>query len=118
MEPIAIAKQAVQALDSKKARDIRVFEITPLSTLGDYLVIATGTSSTQIRALADEVEFQLKQAGVEPHHIEGRATNWYLLDYHSVMVHVFGRDAREFYNLERLWADAAEVDIADWITEE
>lgn len=115
MQPIEIAKTAVKALDGKKARDIRVFAITDLTTLGDYLVIATGTSTTQIRALSDEVEFRLEEAGVRPHHIEGRATNWYLLDYQSVMVHVFGRDAREFYNLERLWADAEEVDISDWI---
>lgn len=118
MDPIRIAATAVQALDDKKAKDIQVFEITPLSTLGDYLVIATGGSSTQIRALSDEVEFRLSRQGVEPDHIEGRATNWYLLDYQSVMVHVFSREAREFYNLERLWADAKPVDITPFITEQ
>lgn len=109
MSPKEIVTAAVKALDDKKAQDIQVFEITELSTLGDYLVIATGTSSTQIRALSDEVEARLSQSGVEPDHIEGRATNWYLLDYRSVMIHVFGKDAREFYNLERLWADAKPV---------
>jgi len=118
MNPFDIVTIAVKALDDKKAHNIQVFRIDKLSTLGDYLVIATGNSSTQIRALADEVEFQLSQAGREPGHIEGRATNWYLLDYHSVMVHVFGKDARDFYNLDHLWADAEKVDISDLITED
>ena len=117
MNPIDIVATAVKALDDKKAQNIQVFEITELTTLGDYLIIANGGSSTQVRALSDEVEYRLSQEGIEPDHIEGRATNWYLLDYKSVMVHVFGKDAREFYNLERLWADAKPVDISGYITE-
>lgn len=118
MNPMEMVTVAVRALDGKKARDIQVFEITELTTLGDYLVIASGNSTTQVRALADEVEYQMSQRGVEPDHIEGRATNWYLLDYKSVMVHVFGKDAREFYDLERLWADAKQVDISSMITQD
>ncbi len=118
MTPFEIVTIAVKALDNKKAHDIQVFKIDQLSTLGDYLVIATGNSSTQIRALSDEVEYKLSQAGREPGHIEGRATNWYLLDYHSVMIHVFSKDARDFYNLDRLWADAEKVDISELITED
>ncbi len=118
MNPMEMVTVAVRALDGKKARDIQVFEITELTTLGDYLVIASGNSTTQVRALADEVEYQMSQQGVEPDHIEGRATNWYLLDYKSVMVHVFGKDAREFYDLERLWADAKQVDISSMITQD
>ncbi len=118
MSPFEIVKIAVQALDSKKAKDIQVFQIDELSTLGDYLMIANGTSSTQVRALADEVEYKLSEAGREPHHIEGRATNWYLLDYQSVMIHVFDKEARDFYNLDRLWADAQQVDISEFVTED
>ncbi len=118
MNPFEIVTIAVQTLDGKKARDIQVFQIDQISTLGDYLIIANGTSSTQVRALADEVEFKLSQAGCEPHHIEGRATNWYLLDYQSVMVHIFDKEAREFYHLDRLWADAQQVDISELITED
>lgn len=117
MNPIDIVAVAVKALDDKKAQNIQVFEITELTTLGDYLIIANGGSSTQVRALSDEVEYRLSQEGLEPDHIEGRSTNWYLLDYKSVMIHVFGKDAREFYNLERLWADAKPVDISGYITE-
>ena len=112
MQPKALAAAVVRALDDKKAMEVQVFHITELSTLGDYLVLATGSSTTHIRALSDEVEVKLKEQGVTPNHIEGRATNWYLLDYGSVMVHIFGRDARAFYNLERLWADAPPVDPA------
>jgi ribosome-associated protein len=117
MTPMEIVTTAVKALDDKKGHDIQVFKIDELSTLGDYLVIATGNSTTQVRALADEVEDRLTKAGLEPGHIEGRATNWYLLDYFSVMIHVFGKDAREFYNLDRLWADAEKVDISDIVEE-
>ena len=118
MNPFEIVEIAVKALDSKKAKDIQVFKIDELSTLGDYLIIANGNSSTQVRALADEVEYKLSEVGREPDHIEGRATNWYLLDYQSVMVHVFDKEAREFYNLDRLWADAEQVDISELITED
>lgn len=118
MNPFELVTIAVKALDGKKAKDIQVFKIDELSTLGDYLVIANGTSSTQVRALADEVEYQMTQSGREPHHIEGRATNWYLLDYQSVMIHIFDKDARAFYNLDRLWADAETVDISELITED
>ena len=118
MNPFELVTIAVKALDSKKAKDIQVFKIDELSTLGDYLVIANGNSSTQVRALADEVEYKLSEAGREPGHIEGRATNWYLLDYHSVMIHIFDKDARAFYNLDRLWADAEIVDISEFVTED
>ena len=118
MQPNEIVSIAVKALDSKKGRDIQVFRIDELSTLGDYMIVCGGGSSTQVRALADEVEFRLSQSGVEPDHIEGRSTDWYLLDYQSVMIHVFGREAREFYHLERMWADAEQIDISDMITED
>ena len=96
----------VKTLDSKKAEDIKVIKIKELSVLADYFVIADGTSSTQTRALADEVEFRLKEAGLAPNQIQGNnGSNWIVLDYGDIIVHVFSRDQRDFYNLERLRGD-------------
>ncbi|MDR0325398.1 MAG: ribosome silencing factor [Oscillospiraceae bacterium] len=107
MEPKELAKNAARILSDKKAADIRVLEVTDLTVLADYFIIATGTSSTHLKTLADEVEFMLKKQGVAPGHIEGRGGgNWLLLDYGSVVVHVLLQDAREFYSIERLWSDA------------
>ena len=106
-------KIAVKALDEKKAFDIQVIDIGELSILGDFLVIATGTSTTHVNALADEVEFKLSEKGLEPSHIEGRNTPWVLLDYGDMMVHVFMKDARNFYALERLWSDGKQLDTKD-----
>ena len=100
----------IKALDDKKAEDITVLKVGSLTIVADYFVIAAGTSNTHVRALADEVEFKLHEAGFEPRQIEGKATGWILLDYHDVVVHVFMKDQREYYNLEKLWADAEEVD--------
>ncbi len=115
MDVNKIIKTAVKALDKKKARDIQVIDISELSILGDYLVIAGGGSSTQVKSLADEVEYALSQEGVEPHHIEGKTTSWIVLDYKDVMVHVFHHEARNFYALERLWADGKPVDISNLV---
>lgn len=115
MKNLDIVRTAVKALDAKKAMDIEVVGIEKLSTLGDYLVIASASSSTQVRALADEVEYQLSQQGVEPHHIEGRTTSWVLLDYESVMIHVFHKEARNFYALERLWNEGEKLDTAQFL---
>lgn len=108
---------AVKALDSKKAEDIKVLEIGDLTIIADHFVIAQGTSSTHVRALADEVEFKLHEAGIEPRQIEGKSSGWILLDYHELVVHVFTADQREYYNLEKLWADAKETDISAWVTD-
>jgi ribosome-associated protein len=105
MEPKELAKKAAQLLSGKKAADIRVLEVTDLTVLADYFIIATGTSSTHLRTLADEVEFALKKQGVMPGHIEGKGS-WILLDYGAVVVHVLLSEAREFYSIERLWSDA------------
>lgn len=111
MKELEIAKGALKALDSKKAVDIDVIHITELTIIADYFVLASGTSSTQVKALADEVEHQLKLAGTAPLHIEGRATGWIVLDYGSVVVHVFQKEQREFYQLERLWTDGERLDV-------
>lgn len=109
----------VRALDAKRAEDIRVLKVTDLTILGDYFVIANGTSSTHTRTLAEEAEFQLSQQGIEPHHREGMSgSNWYILDYTDVIVHVFYQETREFYRLEQLWADAEAVDITQFLDAE
>ena len=108
-----IAKLACEALADKKADDIKVIDISEVSSLADYFVIAAGGSSTQVKALADEVEFQLKQLGISPNHIEGHRSNtWILLDYGNVVVHVFLKETRDFYDLERLWQDGEQIDLS------
>lgn len=111
MKELDIAKAAVRALDSKKAEEMEVIHITELTIIADYFVLASANSSTQVKALADEVEFQLKQAGVEPLHIEGRATGWIVLDYGAVVVHVFHKEQRAYYQLDRLWTDGEKLDV-------
>ena len=108
---------AVRALDSKKGMEIEVLKVADLTVLTEYFVMATGTSNTHIRSLAEEVEFQLKNAGFEPDRIEGKATGWILLDYGDLIVHVFSAEQRRQYCLEKLWADAETVDIGDIVTE-
>ena len=103
-----------KAISSKKGLNIKLIEIGDISSLADYMVIATGTSSTHVKAIADEVEYQLDEAGISLSHIEGYLSNsWILLDYVDVIVHIFSDEAREFYDLERLWQDGKEIDISD-----
>ncbi len=112
-----LVESIVKVLDDKKAEDIAALETTSLTVVSDYFVIATGNSSTHVKSLADDVEYELQKLGVEPDHIEGRATGWILLDYGAVLVHVFTRDTRDYYNLEHLWADAERVDISHLVTD-
>lgn len=103
-----------KAISIKKGLNIKLIEIGDISSLADYMVIATGTSSTHVKAIADEVEYQLDEAGISVSHIEGyRSNSWILLDYVDVIVHIFSDEAREFYDLERLWQDGKEIDISD-----
>ncbi|MBP0966583.1 MAG: ribosome silencing factor [Oscillospiraceae bacterium] len=112
-------EKIVKILDSKKAEDIQVIGITNLTIIADYFVIATGTSTTQVKSLADEVDFQLGELGVEARGIEGvRAASWIVLDYGDIVVHVFYRDTRAEYQLERLWADGEQVDISGLLIDE
>lgn len=106
-------KNIVKILDEKKAIDIIAIETKELTVMSDYFVIANGTSNTHVRALADEVDDGMNKLGVEVDHIEGRATGWILLDYNDVLVHVFQPESREYYNIERLWSDAARLDLSD-----
>ena len=119
MTPKDMALLAAKALDSKKAKDIKVIEIGDLTTLADYFVIAAGTSNTQISALSDVVEEYLKREGEMALRREGyRDGTWVLLDYGSIAVHIFSEEAREFYDLERLWRDGKELDLSGVLTEE
>ena len=112
-----MALAAVKALDEKKGKEISAIEIADLTTLADYFVIASGTSNTQINALCDAVEKALKELGEHPLRREGyRDGTWVLLDYGCLAVHVFSQEAREFYDLERLWRDGKPVDLSGVLT--
>lgn len=102
----ALADAIAEILDSKKARDVKVLHVEDKTVIAEYFVLCTGNSSTQVKALAGEVEYRTEQRGVSPYSVEGRDNNsWILLDYSNVIVHIFSREAREFYNLEKLYED-------------
>ena len=100
----AVAEAIAEVLDSKKARDIKVVYVEDKTVISEYFVICTGNSSTQVKALAGEVEYRMDQRGLSPYSVEGRDNNsWVLVDYSNVIVHIFSREAREFYNLDKLY---------------
>jgi ribosome-associated protein len=102
----ALIQKACDAADSKKASFIKVLDISGVSPITDYFIICSGSSSIQVRAIADEVEEKLAQEGYCLYHKEGYNTSrWILLDFGNVIIHVFHEEERDFYNLERLWAD-------------
>ena len=114
-----VALQVTKALDEKKGMDMKLLKIDKVSSLADYFIICTGTSNTHVKTLCDYAEYTLEQLGEPLLGREGHRGNaWELLDYGSIVVHVFTEEAREFYSLERLWADAEQVDISDIIIEE
>lgn len=109
----------IKTLDSKRGEDIQAIKISDLTILADYFVIVNGTSNTHTRTLADEVEFRLSQQGIEPERREADTGNtWIILDYADIIVHVFYKEARNFYQLERLWADGEQIDISGFLTKE
>lgn len=110
--PKALAEAIKYVLDEKKGHEIKALYVEDKTILADYFILCTGNSNTQVKALADEVEFKIGQRGVKPLHLEGRDNgSWVLIDFGSVIVHVFDRQAREFYNLDKLWSDAAPVEL-------
>lgn len=114
MTPKEMALLLAQAMDSKKGKDIRVLETDGVTTLADYFVLCSGSSAPQLKALADAGEKAMKDHGILPHHVEGhRGGTWILQDYGDVVVHVFDKEARAFYDLDRLWADAKTVELSD-----
>ena len=109
-----VAITVTKALDEKKGMDIRLLKIDKVSSLADYFLICTGTSNTHVKTLCDYAEYALEQAGETMLGREGhRGNSWELLDYGTIVVHVFTQEAREFYGLERLWADAEQVDLSN-----
>ena len=112
MTPKEMALTIAGALDSKKGLDIKVLETGPLTTLADYFVICTATSTTQIKAMSDACEEAMEKNEEQVHHIEGhRGGTWLLMDFSAVVVHIFMDEARKFYDLERLWGDAEEIPL-------
>ena len=109
--PIKIAKAIEDFLDNKKGRDIKVLHVEDVTSIADYFVVCTATSNTHVKALSGEVEYQLERRGVNAYHIEGRDNNsWVVLDFCNVIVHIFNREAREFYNLDKLYENTTPVE--------
>lgn len=105
-------KTCYKALDDKLALDIKVLDISNIAVIADYFIIASGSNPNQLKAMADEVDEQLYKAGIRLNHSEGMQTkSWILLDFGDIIVHLFNKDDREFYNIERIWGDATEVDL-------
>ena len=116
--PYEIAIQIVKILDEKKARGLQLLHVEGQSTITDYLVLCSGTSNTQIKSLAGEVEYKMALCGQETLHMDGyNEGSWVVLDFGCVMVHVFSRDSRDFYKLEKLYGATSVVDISEYITD-
>ena len=108
------ARIAIAALEEKKASEIRVIDISEVSVLADYFIIATGTNRNQVQAMADNVAEELYKAGYEAKQTEGyRSANWVLMDYGDIIVHVFDSENRLFYDLERIWRDGKDISIEE-----
>ena len=109
-----LTEKISELIFSKKGYDVVVIDLRKLASFADYFVIASADSDTQVKAIADEVDKKLKDEGVKTWHREGyRSLNWVLLDYVDVVVHIFKKEAREFYNLEKLWGDAPIKKVTD-----
>ena len=114
MTGLELAKASAAILDNKLGVDVRILKVESITVLTDYFVIVSGQSNTQVAALADEVEYQLGLLGVTPLRKEGSPTGgWVVLDYASVILHIFHTEAREYYSLERLWADALLIELKE-----
>ena len=112
MELLEVVKKAVNALEDKKAEDITVIDISEVSSIADYFIIANGSNDSQVRALVENVEDELSKAGFEVRQREGYGLgNWVLLDFGSIIVHVFDKENRLFYDLERIWRDGKYMDV-------
>ncbi|MCL2539752.1 MAG: ribosome silencing factor [Oscillospiraceae bacterium] len=112
MTGLELARAIAKTLDDKLGVDVRVLKVEDLTIIADYFVIVSGESSTQVRALAEETEHRLEALGIRPVKMEGEPKGgWVLMDYNTVLLHIFHSEAREFYSLERLWADAEPIEI-------
>ena len=111
---LQFVKQAVSLLDAKKAEDIVVLDIRELTSIGDFFIIASAGNTTLVKTLAEELEDKFAAEGIEPRRVEGASSAmWILMDYADVIVHVFYNEQRDFYCLERLWADAPKFKAVD-----
>lgn len=109
-----MAKTACHALSEKKAKDLRVIEISEISPMADYFIIATGTNTSQIQAMVDAVDEALEKTGHPVKQVEGnRNSSWILMDYGDVIVHVFSEEDRLFYNLEKIWTDGKKMEVEE-----
>lgn len=114
MDSITLAKKIADLIFNKKGYDVRILDLKEIASFADYFVICSADSDTQVRAIADEIDKSLRDEGLKCWHKEGyRAMNWILLDYVDVVVHVFKKDMREFYNIEKLWGDAPVIEVED-----
>ncbi len=112
MDSKKMVEKIVMVMEDKKARDISTINIENITEISDYFVICSGTSTTHIKSIADELEFKLGEMGLRAYHKEGYDTaRWILLDYADVVIHVFHQEDRSFYNLERLWSDGVLTNI-------
>lgn len=112
-DAIKLAELAYKALDDKQAVDIKVLDIGHVTVMADYFIIAHGNNPNHVKALIDNTEEKLDKAGFVPKHVEGYNTaNWILLDYGDVIIHIFGKDDRLFYDLERIWSDGKKIDFS------
>ena len=115
MELLEVVKKAVGALEDKKAEDITVIDISEVSVLADYFIIASGSNHSQVQALTNNVEEKLGRAGAAPRQIEGyESANWILMDFGDIIVHVFDRENRLFYDLERIWRDGKNISVEEF----
>ena len=109
-----LAEAIYEILDNKKARDLKILHVENKTVIADYFVLCTGNSSTQVKSLADEVDYKTTLRGKAPTNVEGRGnTSWIVADFDNVIVHIFSREAREFYNLDKLYNETTEVKSAD-----
>lgn len=109
-----MARLAYQAMEDKKARDIRIIDISEISVLADYFLIASGSNKNQVQAMVDNVQEELHKAGFVPKQVEGyNSANWILLDYGDIIIHVFDEENRLFYDLERIWRDGSVITAED-----
>jgi len=111
-------KIALKAADNKKARDLLALDISRIASFASYFIFCTGDSSRQIQAIADEIQKKLKEAGIHASHVEGyQNSEWILLDYFDLVIHIFSQEARTFYDLERLWRDGKKLNTEKMIRE-
>ncbi len=111
MKSDKIIEIALNALNEKKAKNLNAIHVGELTVIAEYFIMATATSQHHIKALAEELEEKLEEAGFTADHIEGKATGWMLLQYMGVVIHIFSAEAREYYNLDRMWADGDKLDL-------